>query len=191
MDRNVLIWSREDSFSEEVKGFFKKQKYDNIFVTSEYEETKAMMSRYEEINALIIDGDQYCFENVEPLMYFLKFPCCAVVLLMNEELFEKCSDDVEKHGIFALKKQDFEKNLIEILNFSKIVSNKFLTLQKENLRLKQHLKEVKLVNRAKLVLIEYLSMSEATAHRYIEKQAMDMRISKTQVAEQILKTYEN
>ena len=38
---------------------------------------------------------------------------------------------------------------------------------------------------------QYLNMSEAEAHRYIEKQAMDMRMTKKQVAESILKTYEN
>ena len=53
------------------------------------------------------------------------------------------------------------------------------------------IEELRIVNRAKFVLIAYLKMSEATAHRYIEKQAMDMRITKREVAESILKTYEN
>jgi len=34
-------------------------------------------------------------------------------------------------------------------------------------------------------------MSEPEAHRYIEKQAMDMRITRRKVAEQILRIYEN
>ena len=41
------------------------------------------------------------------------------------------------------------------------------------------------------VLIEHLSMDEASAHRYIEKQAMDMRMTKLSIAESILKTYES
>ena len=36
---------------------------------------------------------------------------------------------------------------------------------------------------------EYLRMSEQQAHRYIEKQAMDMRASKKSIAERILKMY--
>ena len=39
-------------------------------------------------------------------------------------------------------------------------------------------------------LIQYLSMTESQAHRYIEKQAMDMRLPKRAVAESILNTYE-
>ena len=34
-------------------------------------------------------------------------------------------------------------------------------------------------------------MTEAQAHRYLEKQAMDMRITKAEVAKSILSTYEN
>lgn len=51
--------------------------------------------------------------------------------------------------------------------------------------------EIRLIERAKEVLIEYLKMTEAQAHRYIEKQAMDMRITRREVAESIIKTYEH
>ena len=50
--------------------------------------------------------------------------------------------------------------------------------------------EVRIINRAKCCLIEYLKMTEPQAHRYIEKQAMDLRQTKREIAESILKTYE-
>ena len=50
--------------------------------------------------------------------------------------------------------------------------------------------EIEEANRAKWHLIECLSMTETEAHRYIEKQAMDLRISKREVAENIIKTYQ-
>ncbi len=46
------------------------------------------------------------------------------------------------------------------------------------------------MNRAKWLLIECLSMAEPDAHRYIEKQAMDLRITKREAAENIIKTYQ-
>ena len=57
--------------------------------------------------------------------------------------------------------------------------------------LETRMTELKLVERAKWVLVEYLKMSEAEAHRYIEKQAMDRRTTRGEIAEGILKTYEN
>lgn len=50
--------------------------------------------------------------------------------------------------------------------------------------------EAGLINRAKLALMLYLNMSEPSAHRYIEKRAMDMRVTKNEIAKNILKTYE-
>lgn len=47
--------------------------------------------------------------------------------------------------------------------------------------------EVRLVNRAKAGLMEKRGMTEAEAHRFILKTAMDRCIKKAAVAEQILK----
>lgn len=51
------------------------------------------------------------------------------------------------------------------------------------------LDELKIIDRAKWLLIDYLKMSESQAHRYIEKQAMDLRITRLEAAKNILKTY--
>ena len=58
-------------------------------------------------------------------------------------------------------------------------------------RLENREDELRVVNHAKWVLISNLGMSESDAHKYIEKQAMDMRMPKKEVAANIIKTYEN
>ena len=47
--------------------------------------------------------------------------------------------------------------------------------------------EIRLVNRAKWILIASRSMDEAEAHRWIEKQAMDRCLTKREIAEEIIK----
>lgn len=47
-------------------------------------------------------------------------------------------------------------------------------------------REVRLINRAKTALMEKRGLTEAEAHRFILKTAMDRCIKKTAVAEQIL-----
>ena len=49
--------------------------------------------------------------------------------------------------------------------------------------------EIRIVNRAKWLLIGELKMTEPDAHRYIEKQAMDRCVSRCQIAEEIIRTY--
>jgi len=63
-------------------------------------------------------------------------------------------------------------------------------VQKENRVLKQKIEDIRIIDRAKCILISRLNLSEEQAHRAIEKQAMDMRASKRVIAEDILKTYE-
>ena len=62
-------------------------------------------------------------------------------------------------------------------------------LESENHKLQKKIDEIRLVDRAKCILIQYLNMTEPQAHKYIEKQAMNMRQSRLQTAEMILKTY--
>ena len=62
-------------------------------------------------------------------------------------------------------------------------------LEKKTLSVEEKMEEIRVVNRAKWLLISALQMEEPQAHRYIEKQAMDHSISKREVAEEIIRTY--
>jgi response regulator NasT len=61
---------------------------------------------------------------------------------------------------------------------------------RKNTRLESQIEEARLINRAKCILIQYLRLTEPQAHRYIEKQAMDKRTSRIDIARNILTTYE-
>ena len=60
----------------------------------------------------------------------------------------------------------------------------------ENAKLQDKLAQLRLVDRAKCFLIEKRGMTEAEAHRLIEKTAMDTRKSRGEVAEEILEAEE-
>lgn len=62
-------------------------------------------------------------------------------------------------------------------------------LKRESADILTKIDEMRLINRAKCTLIEYLKFTEPQAHRYIEKQAMNNRQTRREVAERILNTY--
>ena len=76
-------------------------------------------------------------------------------------------------------------------------SLKWLVSARERLRrmeekatsVEEKMEEIRLVNRAKWLLIEQLKMTEAEAHRHIEKQAMDRCTTRQEIALGIIKTY--
>ena len=51
------------------------------------------------------------------------------------------------------------------------------------------MKEIRLVNRAKGLLMDNLKFTEQEAHRYIEKAAMDNCRKKSEIAQNIINTY--
>lgn len=55
---------------------------------------------------------------------------------------------------------------------------------------KMLVEEVRLMNRAKLILIKMRGMTEAEAHRFIIKTAMDRCVKKRAVAEDIIRYHE-
>ncbi|MEI3084808.1 MAG: ANTAR domain-containing protein [Oscillospiraceae bacterium] len=56
--------------------------------------------------------------------------------------------------------------------------------------LRGKLDDARLINRAKLLLISRLKMSEDEAHRFLERSAMDGCMKLRTVAESIIRTYE-
>lgn len=114
----------------------------------------------------------------------------AILILVRAELKEQVQDKVAITGAFVIGKPINKQVLLQsipfVLNSKQIIS----TLRAQNKALKKKMDDVKVIERAKFTLIKYLSLDEKQAHRYIQKQAMDLRISPRQVADNILKTYE-
>lgn len=128
----------------------------------------------------------------------LKFACeCAevtkacVALIVRKEKYLDAFDIVSKHGVIVISKPVNVRLFKNLVEFSIAYRQRLTESVVEAEKLKNELEEVKVVNRAKLLLMQCLSMSETQAHRYIEKQAMNRRTSKLKIAKQVIRTYQN
>ncbi len=116
---------------------------------------------------------------------------CQVILVVKHEYYEEVSAVVCESGVITVAKPINKNFFWSALMLAKSAHNKIRALKAENSKLMQKIEDIRIVDRAKCILISYLNMNEPEAHRYLEKQAMNLRISKREVAEGILKTYEN
>ena len=108
------------------------------------------------------------------------------LLLLRSESFEEITARVTPHGVFTLQKP-FPKALVQTaLSWLVSARERLRKTEKKTLSLEEKMEEIRLVNRAKWRLIEQRGMDEPTAHRYIEKQAMDRCVTRRVVAEEIL-----
>jgi len=114
-----------------------------------------------------------------------------VILIVREEVFDTACKACEGDGVLTVAKPINKTALNSALSLARAAQNRLKRFQSENQRLKQKIDDIKITDRAKLILISVLKMSEQDAHRYIEKHAMDMRESKRSIAEGIIRTYEN
>lgn len=114
----------------------------------------------------------------------------GVILIVENSAIDDVAGDVEDAGVFVLPKPISPELFGQAAKLLVACKSRMRILENENSKLQHKIEEIRMVDRAKCVLIQTLNMTEAQAHRYIEKQAMDMRISRVEVAESVLKTYE-
>ena len=62
-------------------------------------------------------------------------------------------------------------------------------MEQKTSSIEKRMEEIRILNRAKCLLISELKMTEPEAHHYIEKNAMDNCIPKKEAAEHIIKLY--
>ncbi|MCR5732855.1 MAG: ANTAR domain-containing protein, partial [Sphaerochaetaceae bacterium] len=92
-------------------------------------------------------------------------------------------------GVLTLSKPLNRASVNQALEWMASFRERIKKLEKKTLSVEDKMKEIRIVNKAKWLLISVLKMDEPQAHRYIEKQAMDYCISKKEVADKIIKTY--
>lgn len=114
----------------------------------------------------------------------------GVLLLIKAELADTAAT-AENAGVLVLTKPAGKGAIQSAVKLACAVGRRLFKAQSKADTLKSKMDELKTVNRAKWLLIGKLGMNEADAHRYIEKLAMDTRQTRREIAESVIKTYEN
>ena len=120
--------------------------------------------------------------------------CCrlqstVVLVLAKSEVFSELCDKLVDHGIFTLSKPTSRAALTLALSWMASARERLRNLEQKTLSIEERMEEIRIVNRAKFLLISELKMAEPDAHHYIEKYAMDNCISKKEAALNIIKIY--
>ena len=113
----------------------------------------------------------------------------VVLLLVRTELYEGVYDKAVEHGVFLMSKPLSREILSMAFDWMASTRERLKRLEKKTLSVEDKMEEIRVVNRAKWILISELKMDEPQAHRYIEKQAMDRCLSRREIAEEIIRTY--
>lgn len=114
----------------------------------------------------------------------------GVLLLVKAEIADDVAAKVERDGVLVLSKPAQPRPDGAGVRLAQALHKRVDALVRENRKLQTRIEDLRLVSRAKCVLIE-CGMTEPAAHAYIEKRAMDTRQSKRDVARELLQLHEN
>lgn len=112
-------------------------------------------------------------------------------MFVKNDLYESVTDSAADSGVFTLSKPIAHSTLTQVINILYALCERLSLLNKKTVSLQDKMEEIRVINRAKWVLIKHVNMTEDEAHRLIEKQAMDTRTTRRAVAESIIRTYES
>ena len=113
----------------------------------------------------------------------------TILLLTPPSLFEEISYRVEGYGIISITNPFDQFYFYNMIKAAIAVQYKVQVLSSQTTKLKVKMEEIKQINRAKMLLMQNMSMTEPESHRYIEKEAMDRGLKRTAIADEIIKRY--
>ncbi len=111
---------------------------------------------------------------------------CGTAVIVRKESVPLAEELLAGSGAAVLPADVALPVLLGVLRAEAKAGERLFAVSGEIDRLREKLRTEKLISRAKLVLM-VRGMNEEEAHRFLEKQAMDRRISRAAVAEEVLR----
>jgi len=186
---SVLLLSGASSGSDAIRPFLPPSSFYPVdSVSSAGEARRLLLTKTYDI--IIINAPLTDESGTEAALCFADKTSAAILLITGAAQYEKASSAATLAGVLTMSRPLGRQMLETAIGLLRGVRTRIAGIEEKNAKLVEKINEIRIINHAKWLLIDYLKMTEAEAHGYIEKQAMDMRISKRTVAENIIGTYE-
>ena len=185
---SVLIVSASNSFNDNIVKLLPGATYSPItFAKSVNEAQRNVTERVYDI--IIINAPLPDDYGLKLAIDVSSNKTSVVLLFVRNDMYTSIYEKVRDYGVFTLHKPVPAQAISQALDWLKATRERLRNMQTKNLSLQEKMEEIKLINRAKWARINSLGMTEADAHRYIEKQAMDRCVTRREIAENIIQTY--
>ncbi len=123
--------------------------------------------------------------NAKSIAVFAAEEGADTVLMLPDELSSHMADAMAKYGVFvsSMSREEFSV----VIRTIRVLREKLRKAEEKNMKLLDRLRNEKLLTEAKCLLARNKGLSEAEAHAYIEKKAMNYRINLFDAAKSIVR----
>ena len=112
-----------------------------------------------------------------------------VLVLIQNEYHADVYAKVGSFGVFTLPKPMSKQSMDTAIRWLLTAKKRLGRVEKNSAKMENKMEEIRLVNKAKWLLISNEGLLEPEAHHYLEKEAMNRCISKAEVAKEIIAKY--
>lgn len=186
---NALIVAANKQISSELSSAVRRAGTENIVLAFDAVTAKRMISE-RTFGLIVIYAENFSGQGAELARIFAARGEGGVILIESAQCRDDIASRLEDEGIIVLGKPISRVALFQAIKMVRASNNRIARLVEEKRDLLKKIEDMRLINRAKLILIQNMGFTEEKAHHYIEKRAMDLRRTRAEVAMDILKTYE-
>ena len=185
IQHSILIVSGSEQFDAVVR----RSLPEGNFMTVDFQKSASMarrsvLERYYDI--VVINAPLSDDNGINLAIDIAEDTNISVLVVTSSDIYGDVLDHVTDSGILAIQKP-FPRGLLnKSIRFLISMQNRMQTLSKEISKTKDKLEEVRIISRAKVMLVEKKNMTEDEAHRYIGNQAMNDGVSRKRAAEKIM-----
>lgn len=185
---SVLLVSSSAKFSDSLLNLLPETRYDPVSVAADVASARRNLLE-RRFDIVIINTPLTDDFGTRLALDITEDSGAGVMLLVKSEHYPDISARVSPYGILTLQKPTSSQMIMQTMFLMCATRERLRRMEEKKASMEEKMVEIRLVNRAKCLLIEQLKMTEKEAHRYIEKQAMDRCVTKREIAEKILMTY--
>lgn len=185
---SVLIVSGSTKFNNVISGMLPVNQYYPVITVSDIEEARNLFfSRG--FDLVILNTALPNDSSIRLAADICDKSSSGVIYLAQGDYYEDVRYKLMPHGVLTVSKPVTQTILMQTLSLACATIERMKFVMKKQATVEEKISEMRLVNKAKWMLIDRMHMTEPEAHRFIEKKAMDDRVSKREVAERIIDMY--
>ncbi len=180
---SILIVSSSEKFTYEIK------KSVVGFITIDVSRSVALARRCileKQYNIVVIDvplsdetGEDFAIDITEKCN-------SSVIIVAPNNMYGNTVERVNNHGVLVIPRPYPKGRMDMAIRYLTAIQDKMSVLDSRYRNARHKLEEIKIISKAKILLVQKKNMTEDEAHKYIGKSAMDLGMSRVKVALEII-----
>ena len=185
---SVLLVSSSPKFNESMLALLPESRFYPVTAVSDVSSARRRLLE-NKYDIVIINAPLPDDFGTRLALYICENSGAGVLLLVKAEHYPDINGRVSQFGVLVLPKPTTSQALSQSLQLLCGTRERLRRMEQKTASIEEKMEEIRIINRAKLLLMEQLKMTEKEAHRFIEKQAMDRCVTRITIAQSILSTY--